>query len=412
MPALDDLQFQEFDPHYFKDVKPITGPSPYADKPTEGPSYIPPELRQKPLVPSGIFANEYGQHGKDISPLLGRDYSENVQVADFIDLLLDAKSSEQDRERAQNLIRDIAIEISRKGAVVFRNQHKLTVQKQKDFTNQLGLLTGKPKENGLHIHPRAPAGGLVGEDGIIDPEVFYVFSSFDRVQDKLALARRGAAFPSAGWHTDITFEPVPADYSALKIVDQPDEGSGGDTVFANGYALYERLSEPLQEFLENLTGTYSQPVIEDFGKDKAFDLYSQPRGAPENVGDILTATHPVVRTNPVTGWKSVFALGTSFTKFNELTPIESKQLRDFLNESVVNSHNLQVRISWNSNHDIIFFDNRSSYHTATRDYLGTRRGIRTISIGERPYLDKNSGVQSEAIYRELDEKNGTFLSKK
>lgn len=44
-------------------------------------------------------------------------------------------------------------------------------------------------------------------------------------------------------------------------------------------------------------------------KKAGLKLYDKPRGSPENVGAILSAEHPVVRTNPVTGWKSIFALG-------------------------------------------------------------------------------------------------------
>jgi alpha-ketoglutarate-dependent taurine dioxygenase len=33
---------------------------------------------------------------------------------------------------------------------------------------------------------------------------------------------------------------------------------------------------------------------------------TEPRGAPDNVGNALRAIHPVIRTNPVTGWKSLF----------------------------------------------------------------------------------------------------------
>lgn len=412
MPALDELRFEEFDQKYFPKLEHISGPSPYAHKYNEGPSYIKPEDRQKPLVSSGIYKKEFGKYGKDISPLLGVEYSEDVQIADFIDAALNPEASEEERENARNLIRDIAIEVSRKGVVAFRNQHKLTVQKQKDFTNHLGLLTGKPKGNGLHIHPRAPAGGLIGEDGLIDPEVFYVSSTLDRKQNKSTRRFRTAVFPSIGWHSDITFEPVSADYSALKIVEQPEEGSGGDTLFANGYALYERFSAKYQEFFEGLTGTYAQPGFESFGKDNNFLLYSQPRGAPENIGDSLQATHPIVRTNPVTGWKSLYAVGVHFAKINELTPIEGARVKEFINDTLINSHDLQIRFSWNGANDIAFFDNRSTYHAATADYLGTRRGIRTISIGERPYFDKDSGLQSEAIYDELSEKLGNASLKK
>lgn len=405
MPSIDNtLTFKEFDFDVFPNVETIEGPSPFAHNSEKGPSYIKPEDRKAPLKPSGRFEKEFGKYGHDISPLLGVEYSNEVQIADLLDAALDENASEEVREKARDQIRDIAIEISRKGVVVFRNQHKLNVQKQKDFTNQLGLLTGKPKQNGLHIHPRAPAGGLIGEDGLIDPEIFYVYSGFQkRPNDKF---NRKTVWPSFGWHSDITFEPVPADYSALKIVQNPEEGSGGDTLFANGYALYERFSKPFQTFLEGLTGRYAQPGFNAFGKANNFRLYSEARGAPENVGEDLESTHPIVRINPVTGWKSVYAVGVHFESINELTKIEGAKVKQFINDTLINSHDLQIRVSWKNANDIAFFDNRSTYHTSTEDYRGVRKGIRTISVGERPFFDKNSGLQSEAIYKELEESVG------
>lgn len=110
-----------------------------------------------------------------------------------------------------------------------------------------------------------------------------------------------------GWHSDITFEPVPADYSSLRIFEQPP--SGGDTLWANGYALYEKLSPSLRGYFDTLTGTYSQPLFKRAAVDK-FQIYSEARGAPENTGDDSIAVHPIIRTNPVTGWKAFFGIGS------------------------------------------------------------------------------------------------------
>jgi Probable taurine catabolism dioxygenase len=82
-----------------------------------------------------------------------------------------------------------------------------------------------------------------------------------------------------------------------------------DTLWASGYEVYDRLSEPYQKFLEGFTATYAQPRFNEVAKNNNFEVHPGPRGAPENVGDELSAQHPVVRTNPVTGWKSIFAVG-------------------------------------------------------------------------------------------------------
>jgi hypothetical protein len=43
-----------------------------------------------------------------------------------------------------------------------------------------------------------------------------------------------------------------------------------------------------------LTATYAQPKFNEAAKKNGFKVYSEPRGAPENVGEVLEAVHPVV----------------------------------------------------------------------------------------------------------------------
>lgn len=109
-----------------------------------------------------------------------------------------------------------------------------------------------------------------------------------------------SATAKEGWHTDIPFEAVPSDYALLRLTQLPADG-GGDTLWASGYEVYDRISQPYQRFLESLTATYTQPEFERSARRHKFELFAGPRGAPENVGTELRAVHPVVRTNPVTG---------------------------------------------------------------------------------------------------------------
>lgn len=150
------------------------------------------------------------------------------------------------------------------------------------------------------------------------------------------------------WHSDITFEPVPSDYALLRLTQLPSTGGGrypisttillltdADTLWASGYEVYDRISAPYQRFLEGLTATYAQPGFNKAAEQNGFKLYSEPRGAPENVGEVLEAVHPVVRTNPVTGWKSIFALGHHVQSINDVTEEESKALQAWFLRLVV-----------------------------------------------------------------------------
>lgn len=174
-----------------------------------------------------------------------------------------------------------------------------------------------------------------------------------------------------------------------------------DTLWASGYELYDRISKPLQGFLDGLTAYYAQPGFKEAADHNGFSLFSTPRGAPENIGDVLEAIHPVIRTNPVTGWKSVFAVGHHVQHIHGLSEDESKHFLDWFVQLIVENNDLQVRNRWQNVNDLAIWDNRSVYHAATPDYLhqglGERTGSRSVSLGEKPYFDPQSLSRREAI---------------
>lgn len=125
-----------------------------------------------------------------------------------------------------------------------------------------------------------------------------------------------------------------------------------DTLWASGYDIYDRISEPYQKFLETLTATFENKTFKEIAESQHFELYEQARGAPENVGGELRAIHPVVRTNPVTGWKSIFPVGGHVKHINGLTKEESGNLLSWFLELLHKNHDLQVRHRWQNPNDI------------------------------------------------------------
>lgn len=78
----------------------------------------------------------------EVAPVIGREYSK-AKIKD----ILHAKNAEEQ-------IRDLAVIISERGVVFFREkQDDLTVDELKHFTDLVGKLSGRPEENGLHVHP-------------------------------------------------------------------------------------------------------------------------------------------------------------------------------------------------------------------------------------------------------------------
>ncbi|CCF40554.1 TfdA family Taurine catabolism dioxygenase TauD [Colletotrichum higginsianum] len=346
-----------------------------------------PEVRtghKEPLKKSGVL--DQFEHF-DVTPIIGREYP----TVDLKELLRAPNSDD--------LIRDLAITISQRGVVFFRKQDNIDNDLQKELVQRLGELSGKPSTSKLHIHPvNNSARGDTKDDAIS------VISSAQA--KKLDLHRflnyTKKQTQKTQWHSDITFEPVPSDYALLRLTQLPK--TGGDTLWASGYEVYDRISKPLQRFLDTLTATYAQPGFNAAAEKNGFKLFTEARGAPENVGELLEAVHPVVRTNPVTGWRSIFAAGHHVSRINGLSDEESRHFLDWFVQLIVENHDLQVRYRWQNENDVAIWDNRSVYHAATPDYvtegLGERKGSRSVSLGERPYFDPQSLSRREALRAE------------
>lgn len=107
----------------------------------------------------------------------------------------------------------------------FRNQDGLTNELQKQLIQRLGELTGKPKSSTLHIHPvlndqREGA----GEDPEVSAISSTLFKKVYNVSGSTLSNKKQSTFKE--WHSDIAFEPVPADYTSLRLVQLPKTGGG------------------------------------------------------------------------------------------------------------------------------------------------------------------------------------------
>ncbi|RDH31070.1 tfdA family taurine dioxygenase [Aspergillus welwitschiae] len=291
-----------------------------------------------------------------VTPVIGTEFPKDS--CNIVDDILNAPNAEQ-------RIRDLAVLVAERGVVFFRAQHNLTNDLQKHLILEMGRLTTRPESHGLHIHPGR--------------KKLYQGSDYTRM--------------AAVWHSDIAFEKAPADFSSLRLTQLP--VTGGDTLWASGYEVYDRISKPYRGFLEGLSATHVGAGFKRMG----LKVYTGERGAPVNVGDELEAVHPVVRTNPITGWKSIFPIGAFPTKINGLNRRESANLLQYFHDLITYGHDLQVRFKWNDPNDIAIWDNRSVFHTATGDHegFGPRSGNRAVGVGEVPYFDPESKSRREDL---------------
>ncbi|KAI1609511.1 TfdA family taurine dioxygenase [Exophiala viscosa] len=345
-------------------------------------------LRRSPLKTSGSIDHlEY----VDVTPIIGREYPKAK-----LKEILDAPNSEDQ-------LRDLAITICERGVVFFRApQDDLSVAEQKTITDLLGKLTGRPKENGLHVHPlfNAPD-NIPMKDGTKDENIYVINTEAMKKLYKTMKDRPNSTGEpkdlSREWHSDLLFEECPADFSFLRMQDTPP--SGGDTLWVSGYELYDRLSPPFQAFMETLTATCAQPVLKSASDAGGYPLTS-PRGSPLNVGDKFAPVHPVVRTHPVTGWKSLFAgVGLHVSRINDVYAYEDQIIRDYVLRLITRNHDCIARMHWTQQACAIW-SNPCTLHAATPDtHLvdGIRIGVRASGVGEKPYLDPASTGRRESL---------------
>lgn len=117
--------------------------------------------------------------------------------------------------------------------VFFRAQDGLTNDLQKKLILRLGELAGRPATSGLHIHPLLNSEREFGGD---DPEISTISSVQNKkyysqsIADALSVKKQS----SGQWHSDIAFEPVPADYTSLRLVELPTTG-GGKSSLSSGF---------------------------------------------------------------------------------------------------------------------------------------------------------------------------------
>ncbi|MGB7655241.1 MAG: TauD/TfdA family dioxygenase [Novosphingobium sp.] len=180
-----------------------------------------------------------------------------------------------------------------------------------------------------------------------------------------------------GWHTDHSFDAIPAMGSILVARELPPVG--GDTLFSSMGAAYDSLSDGLKQTLGSLRAVHSADHI--YQPD---GYYSKTDLAGEMTGQDLStrAVHPVVVRHPVTGRKVLYINGAFTLHFEGWTREESLPLLRYLIE-VGSRDEFQCRVQWQPG-SVAIWDNRATWHLAMNDYHGHRRVMHRITLTGEP----------------------------
>ncbi|ROW08665.1 hypothetical protein VPNG_06449 [Cytospora leucostoma] len=259
---------------------------------------------------------------------------------------------------------ELALLIAERSVVFLRDQD-LSPQQQKALGEWLGEVEIHPQ------HPHVP--GLPGVN-IIWPD--------------LQATERSASFRNPGgasrWHSDLVHELNPAGYTHLHNDTVPP--IGGDTLWASGYAAYEKLSPDFRKIIDGKLAVYrsAHPYLD--------------REHPEQGPKFIERVHPIVRVHPATGWKSLWVNRAMTDRIVGLDKAESDVILNYLYDVYEKNVDIQVRFKWTPGTSAIW-DNRITIHNASWDYGGKypRHGTRVTSLAEKPYFDPKAPTRREAL---------------
>ncbi len=256
---------------------------------------------------------------------------------------------------------DIADALYRHKMIYFRDQ-TLSLEDQENFTLRFGEFGIDAYTAGVEGHPN--------------------IQRVVKAEDEKAKIIFGGS-----WHTDSPFLAQPPAISMLYGVDIPP--FGGDTIWANTVRAYAALGDTMKTMLAplrvHMSGRRILAAIKQqaaAAEDDAANFASMDMDPNERTL-IDGAYHPLVRTPPVTGEKSLYIDDGYTVGIKGMSEYEAAPLVRFLCSHITQPI-FTCRLRWEKN-TFTMWDNRICLHHAFNDHDGFRREmLRSIVEGEVP----------------------------
>ncbi len=176
------------------------------------------------------------------------------------------------------------------------------------------------------------------------------------------------------WHSDVSWRANPSLGSLLRAVEVPPVG--GDTLWADMGAAYDCLPDAVKQRIDGLDAVHDW--IDTFGANMTAEAREALRA------EFPPSVHPVVRTHPETGRKTLYVNAIFTKEIVGLDPVEGDRLLEYLCRQA-DYPEYQCRWTWTRG-DLAIWDNRATQHYATSDYSPQRRVMERITIvGDRPF---------------------------
>jgi taurine dioxygenase len=262
-----------------------------------------------------------------------------------------------DASRDDALFAEIRSLLLEHKVLFLRDQH-ITRTEHVDFARRFGTLEDHPVAGSDPDHP-----GLVR-----------IYKEADGKKEHYENA----------FHCDATWREAPPMGCVLRCVETP--AVGGDTIWVNMAAAYEKLPRQVKAQIAGLHARHS--IEATFGAAMPTEERHKLKAR------FPDAEHPVVRSHPETNEKVLFvnAFTTHFTNFHtptnvrygqDYSPGASQLLAYLISQAAIPEY--QVRWRWSPN-AIAIWDNRCTQHYAVQDYWpAVRKMERAGIVGDRPF---------------------------
>jgi alpha-ketoglutarate-dependent taurine dioxygenase len=259
-----------------------------------------------------------------------------------------------------DLILTLAQTLYENRVIIIRNQ-KLTEENYLDF----GKHWGTPIPHVLdHLRMKGhPALMVVGNT---------------ERKDRIETVRNGTAL----WHTDQSYEAIPASATMLYAIKVP--LIGGETQICNMVAAYNDLDQATQQRIDSLQ------VAHQYGRGKlrSFEFAASPITTKEQQGKLPTFYHPLVMRHHITGEKALYAVGQSSYGIKGIEQGKAiellEQLKDHaLQEKYIYRHKYRVG-------DVAIWDTFQTLHSGRQIGIATcerdSRVLWRISVRGKPTI--------------------------
>jgi taurine dioxygenase len=197
-------------------------------------------------------------------------------------------------------------------------------------------------------------------------------------KDQIETVRNGTAL----WHTDQSYEAIPASATMLYAIKVPI--IGGETQICNMVAAYEDLDQATKQRLDSLQ------VAHQYGRGKLrpFEFVASPITTQTQEDQLPTFYHPLVMRHHITGEKALYAVGQSSYGIRGM---ENGKALYFLEE--LKDHVLQEKYIYRHKYeigDVAIWDTFQTLHSGRQIGIATceedSRLLWRISVRGKPAI--------------------------